>query len=169
MHPRPYFRERSYILVCICVSWLYNHVQEKDSLNSIIDLIERCHPNVVLVEKTVSRDIQESILSKGMTLVFDMKLHRLERVARCTSSPILSTDMLIGQKLKQCDSFHIEKFVEEHAAFGEGGKRPSKTLMFLEGCPTRRGCTVSFFSPCLFLVWYTAFYIIMVYIMVEFH
>ncbi|KAM7515190.1 hypothetical protein LguiA_004773 [Lonicera macranthoides] len=116
--------------------------QEKDSLNSIIDLIERCHPNVVLVEKTVSRDIQESILSKGMTLVFDMKLHRLERVARCTGSLILSTDLPIGQKLKQCDSFHIEKFVEEHAAFGEGGKRPSKTLMFLEGCPTRRGCTI---------------------------
>uniref|UniRef100_A0A5B7CCC5 1-phosphatidylinositol-3-phosphate 5-kinase n=1 Tax=Davidia involucrata TaxID=16924 RepID=A0A5B7CCC5_DAVIN len=116
--------------------------QEKDSMKSIIEMIEMCHPNVVLVEKAVSRDILESILAKGMTLVLDMKLHRLERVARCTGPSILSSDILTGQELKQCDSFHFEKFVEEHNASGEGGKRPSKTLMFIEGCPTRRGCTI---------------------------
>lgn len=116
--------------------------QEKDHLNSVIEMIEMCHPNVVLVEKSVSRDVQESILSKGMTLIFDMKLHRLERVARCTGSQIVSSDTLMNQKLKQCDSFHIEKFIEEHAAVSEGGKQPTKTLMFLEGCPTRLGCTI---------------------------
>ncbi|CDP19435.1 unnamed protein product [Coffea canephora] len=116
--------------------------QEKDSMRAIIDVIDMYQPNVVLVEKTVSRDIQESILAKGMTLVLDMKLHRLERVARCTGSPILSPDSLVGQKLRQCDSFHFEKFVEEHAVIAETGKKPSKTLMFLEGCPTRLGCTI---------------------------
>lgn len=112
-------------------------------MKSLIEMIEMCHPNVILVEKSVSRDVQESILAKGMTLVYDMKLNRLERVARCTGSPILSSDALMSQKLKQCDSFHIERFVEEHAGLGEGGKKPSKTLMFIEGCPTNLGCTVS--------------------------
>ncbi|XP_052201496.1 putative 1-phosphatidylinositol-3-phosphate 5-kinase FAB1D [Diospyros lotus] len=116
--------------------------QEKDSLRFIMEMIEKCHPNVVLVEKTVSRDIQESILAKGMTLVFDMKLHRLERVARCTGSQILSTDVLAGQKLKRCESFHFKKFIEEHNGSVDGGKWPSKTLMFIEGCPTRLGCTI---------------------------
>ncbi|XP_011038183.1 PREDICTED: putative 1-phosphatidylinositol-3-phosphate 5-kinase FAB1D [Populus euphratica] len=116
--------------------------QERDNLKSLVETIEMCHPNVVLVEKSVSRDVQESILAKGMTLVYDMKLHRLKRVARCTGSPILSSDALISQKLKHCDSFHIEKFVEEHAGVGEGGKKPSKTLMFIEGCPTHLGCTI---------------------------
>lgn len=111
-------------------------------MKAIIDVIDMYQPNVVLVEKTVSRDIQESILAKGMTLVLDMKLHRLERVARCTGSPILSPDSLVGQKLRQCDSCHFEKFVEEHAVIAETGKKPSRTLMFLEGCPTRLGCTV---------------------------
>lgn len=96
----------------------------------------------------MSRDVQESILNKGITLVFDMKLHRLERVARCTGSPILSCDTLAAQKLRQCDSFHIEKFIEDHATSREGGRKPNKTLMFIEGCPTRLGCTVSEFSPC---------------------
>lgn len=116
--------------------------QEKNRLKSILEMIDISHPNVVLVEKTVSRDIQESILPKGMTLVSDMKLHRLERVARCTGSPILSTDILAGQKLKHCDYFHFEKFVEEHNASIDSGKKPSKTLMFIEGCPTRLGCTI---------------------------
>ncbi|OMO49729.1 Chaperonin Cpn60/TCP-1 [Corchorus capsularis] len=122
--------------------------EEKGRLNSFIEMIDMCQPNVILVEKTVSRDVQECILAKGITLVFDMKLHRLERVARCTGSQIIPYDTLINHKLKQsdsfkqCDSFHIDKFVEEHACFGEGGKRPSKTLMFLEGCPTRLGCTI---------------------------
>ncbi|XP_057973777.1 putative 1-phosphatidylinositol-3-phosphate 5-kinase FAB1D isoform X2 [Malania oleifera] len=116
--------------------------QEENSLNSVVEMIEMCHPNVVLVEKTVSRDVQEFILKKGITLVFDMKLHRLERIARCIGSPISSSDTLMGHKLKQCEYFHFEKFIEEHATSGEGGKRPSKTLMFLEGCPTRLGCTI---------------------------
>ncbi|KAK7285579.1 hypothetical protein RJT34_20355 [Clitoria ternatea] len=116
--------------------------QEKDDLKYKMDRIEICHPNVILVERTVSRDIQESILVKGMTLVLDMKLHHLQRVARCTGSPILSCDDLNGQKLRHCDSLYFEKFVEEHDGAVEGGKRPIKTLMFIEGCPTRLGCTI---------------------------
>ncbi|XP_047959358.1 putative 1-phosphatidylinositol-3-phosphate 5-kinase FAB1D [Salvia hispanica] len=116
--------------------------QEKDNLKTIIDMIDMYHPNVILVEKSVSRDIQESILAKGITLVFDMKLHRLERVARCIGSPILASEVGIGQRLRQCDSFHIEKFVEEYAPPKEGGKKQSKTLMFLEGAPTRLACTI---------------------------
>nr|GMD77994.1 putative 1-phosphatidylinositol-3-phosphate 5-kinase FAB1D [Ipomoea batatas] len=116
--------------------------QEKEGLKSFVEILEKYHPNVVLVEKAVSRDVQESILQKGITLVFDMKLHRLERVARCTGSPILSCDTLAAQKLRQCDSFHFEKFIEEHAISREGGRKPNKTLMFIEGCPTRLGCTI---------------------------
>ncbi|KAI3784276.1 hypothetical protein L1987_43372 [Smallanthus sonchifolius] len=116
--------------------------QEADRVNHLIGMIEKLNPNVVLVEKTVSRDIQESIFSKGMTLVLEMKEHRLERVARCTGSPILSSDNLNDQKLRQCESFYFEKIVEEHADLSESGKKPKKTLMFIEGCPKRMGFTI---------------------------
>lgn len=112
-------------------------------MKPVVDIIEASKPDVMLVEKSVSRDIQKSILDKGVTLVFDMKLHRLQRISRCIGSPIFSVDSLSSQKLKHCDSFRIEKIVEEHNAVGEAEKKPTKTLMFLEGCPTRLGCTVS--------------------------
>ncbi|KAJ0960018.1 hypothetical protein J5N97_000212 [Dioscorea zingiberensis] len=117
--------------------------QEKDSLKSIIEMIETCQPNVVLVEKTVSRDIQESLLTKGITLAFDMKLTRLERIARCTGSEIISSaDIVMKPKLKQCEYFHIEKFTEDYNCSGESGRRSIKTLMFLEGFSKPLGCTI---------------------------
>lgn len=111
--------------------------------------MEICSPNVIMVEKTVSRDIQELLVKEGCTLILDMKLSRLQRIARCTGSPIISfPEVLDKPKLKQCDYFHTEKFIEEHNISSEGGKRLSKTLMYLEGFPRPLGCTVCVLSYC---------------------
>ncbi|KAH9610865.1 hypothetical protein KSS87_019087, partial [Heliosperma pusillum] len=117
-------------------------VEDKDNLDDLVENLKACHPNVILVEKSASRDVLQKVLDLEVTLVLDMKLNRLERVARCTGSLILSSDKPFSAKLKQCESLYFEKFVEEHAIVGEGGKKPCKTLMFLEGCPTRLGCTI---------------------------
>ncbi|KAJ0235498.1 putative 1-phosphatidylinositol-3-phosphate 5-kinase FAB1D [Hirschfeldia incana] len=115
--------------------------KDKDYVKPVVDIIEALKPDVMLVEKSVSRDIQLAI-KEEVTLVLDMKLHRLERISKCIGSPIIPLDALSSQKLKHCDSFRIEKIVEEHNAVGEAEKKPTKTLMFLEGCPTRLGCTI---------------------------
>jgi 1-phosphatidylinositol-3-phosphate 5-kinase len=110
----------------------------------IMQMVETCQPNVILVEKTVSRDIQEILLKKNIALVLDMKLNRLKRISRCTGSTVTSfSDVLKDPKLKSCESFRIERFAEEHNSAGEGGKKTAKTLMFLEGFPRPLGCTVS--------------------------
>lgn len=109
----------------------------------VVAVIEALKPDVMLVEKSVAREIQLSILEKKVTLVLDMKHHRLQRISRCIGSPIMPLDSLSSKKLKHCESFRIEKIVEEHNAAGDAEKKPTKTLMFLEGCPTRLGCTVS--------------------------
>ena len=122
-----------------------DYYQEKDHLEkSVCKMMQICRPNVVMVEKTVSRDIQELLLEEGVTLVLDMKLNRLQRIARCSGSPILSfSEVLSKPKLKQCDYFHIKKVTEEHNHTVEAGKRQSKTLMYLEGFRKPLGCTVS--------------------------
>ncbi|XP_048495881.1 putative 1-phosphatidylinositol-3-phosphate 5-kinase FAB1D isoform X2 [Beta vulgaris subsp. vulgaris] len=121
----------------------FNSMISEDKVNwdDLMQNLQACQPNVILVEKSASRAVMEKILQMGVTLVLDMKLNRLERVARCTGSPILSCDVTFSQELRHCESLYFEKFVEEHTVVPEGGKKPSKTLMFLEGCPTRLGCT----------------------------
>uniref|UniRef100_A0A0E0LZ56 PIPK domain-containing protein n=1 Tax=Oryza punctata TaxID=4537 RepID=A0A0E0LZ56_ORYPU len=82
--------------------------QENDHLEKILsDVITKCKPDAILVEKAVSRN------------------------------NVLATPNLI----KQCESLHFEKFIEEHNITG-GGKRSAKTLLFLEGFRKPLGCTI---------------------------
>ncbi|KAM7459316.1 hypothetical protein LguiA_036310 [Lonicera macranthoides] len=117
--------------------------QEMDHLKMAVAKIDAHHPNVLLVEKSVSRFAQEYLLAKDISLVLNIKRPLLERIARCTGAQIVpSIDHLTSQKLGYCDSFHVEKFLEEHITAGQGGKKLTRTLMFFEGCPRPLGCTI---------------------------
>lgn len=89
-------------------------------------------PDLVLVQKSVSRIAQELFNLMGMTLVLNVKASVLERIARCTGAEILtSVDAHMGKTvLGTCEQFYVEKF-------------GNKALMFFEGCPVpERGCSV---------------------------
>ncbi|MCO5576655.1 hypothetical protein L7F22_030470 [Adiantum nelumboides] len=117
--------------------------QEKDHLSMTASRIEAHHPNIVLVEKTVSRQAQERLLSKEISLVLNVKKPLLERIARCTGAEIVpAPDQIIKARLGLCDLFHVEKFVEDLGSAGQAGKALTKTLMFFDGCPRPLGCTV---------------------------
>ncbi|TXG61716.1 hypothetical protein EZV62_013079 [Acer yangbiense] len=117
--------------------------QEMDHLKMAVAKIDAHHPNVLLVEKSVSRYAQEYLLAKDISLALNIKRPLLERIARCTGAQIVpSIDHLTSQKLGYCDTFHVEKFLEEHGSAGQGGKKLTKTLMFFEGCPRPLGCTI---------------------------
>ncbi|XP_050368282.1 1-phosphatidylinositol-3-phosphate 5-kinase FAB1A [Argentina anserina] len=117
--------------------------QEMDHLKMAIAKIDVHHPNVLLVEKSVSRYAQEYLLAKDISLVLNIKRPLLERISRCTGAQIVpSIDHLTSPKLGYCDMFHVEKFLEVHGSAGQGGKKLTKTLMFFEGCPKPLGVTI---------------------------
>ncbi|KAL0326909.1 UNVERIFIED_CONTAM: putative 1-phosphatidylinositol-3-phosphate 5-kinase FAB1C [Sesamum angustifolium] len=117
--------------------------QEKDHLKMIVSKIEAHRPNVLLVEKSVSSFAQEQLLAKDISLVLNVKRPLLERIARCTGAIITpSTDHISTTRVGHCELFHLEKISEDHEPVNQFNRRPSKTLMFFEGCPRRLGCTV---------------------------
>ncbi|KAI4377823.1 hypothetical protein MLD38_015397 [Melastoma candidum] len=117
--------------------------QEMDHLKMAVAKIDAHHPDVLLVEKSVSRRAQEYLLAKDISLVLNVKRSLLERIARCTGAQIVpSIDHLTSPELGYCESFHVDKFMEEHGTTGQGRKKMAKTLMFFEGCPKPFGCTV---------------------------
>ncbi|KAL9269128.1 1-phosphatidylinositol-3-phosphate 5-kinase FAB1B-like protein [Drosera capensis] len=125
--------------------------QEMDHLKMAVAKIDAQHPDILLVEKTVSRFAQDYILGKSISLVLNIKRPLLERIARCTGAQVVpSVDHLSSQKLGYCESFHLEKFVEEHGTAGQGGRKLMKNLMYFEGCPKPLGCTV---SPSNLILW----------------
>ncbi|KAK3040728.1 hypothetical protein RJ639_029250, partial [Escallonia herrerae] len=123
--------------------------QEIDHLKMVVSKIEAHHPNVLLVEKSVSSYAQEYLLAKEISLVLNVKRPLLERIARCTGALITpSIDRIFKTRLGHCELFRIEKVSEEHDAANQFSKKPSKTLMFFEGCPWRLGCTVLLKGSC---------------------
>ncbi|CAH9104890.1 unnamed protein product [Cuscuta epithymum] len=118
--------------------------QEKDHMKTIVSKIEAHHPNVVLVEKSVSSYAQELLLAKEISLVLNVKRPLLERIARCTGAFITpSIDKIAMARLGHCELFRLEKVYEEHeASNNQSNKKPPRTLMFFDGCTRRLGCTV---------------------------
>uniref|UniRef100_A0A5B6ZR21 1-phosphatidylinositol-3-phosphate 5-kinase n=1 Tax=Davidia involucrata TaxID=16924 RepID=A0A5B6ZR21_DAVIN len=117
--------------------------QEIDHLKMIVSKIESHRPNVLLVEKTVSSYAQEYLLAKEISLVLNVKRPLLERIARCTGALITpSIDNIPTTQLGHCELFRLERVSEELETVNQFNRRPSKTLMFFEGCPRRLGCTV---------------------------
>ncbi|KAF3780932.1 1-phosphatidylinositol-3-phosphate 5-kinase [Nymphaea thermarum] len=117
--------------------------QEMDHLKMAVAKIDSHQPDILLVEKSVSRFAQDYLLAKDISLVLNVKRPLLERIARCTGAQIVpSIDNLSQQKLGTCESFHVDKFIEEHGSAGQAGKKLLKTLMFFEGCPKPLGCTI---------------------------
>eukprot|EP00850_Spirogloea_muscicola_P003685 SM000015S01185 [mRNA] locus=s15:293391:303876:+ [translate_table: standard] len=144
---------------------------ERDHLNMTVARIEEHQPSVLLVEKTVSRFAQERLLKKEITLVLNVKMSLLQRIARCTGAQVVpSTDHLMSPKVGHCEVFFVEKFEEDcfggGASVGAGAsaalplssqscdeasifgaaRRAGKTLMIFEGCPRPLGCTVLLFG-----------------------
>ncbi|XP_050135002.1 1-phosphatidylinositol-3-phosphate 5-kinase FAB1B-like [Malus sylvestris] len=117
--------------------------QEMDHLKMAVAKVDAHHPDVLLVEKSVSRYAQEYLLAKDISLVLNIKRPLLERIARCTGAQIVpSIDHLSSQKLGYCDLFHVERFMEDLGSASQGGKKLVKTLMYFEGCPKPLGCTI---------------------------
>ncbi|KAF7813970.1 1-phosphatidylinositol-3-phosphate 5-kinase FAB1B [Senna tora] len=117
--------------------------QETDHLKMAVAKIAKHSPDVLLVEKSVSRYAQEYLLAKNISLVLNVKRPLLERIARCTGTQIApSIDHITAQKVGHCETFHVEKFIEDPGSAGHGGKKTVKTLMFFEGCPKPLGCTI---------------------------
>nr|XP_023014888.1 1-phosphatidylinositol 3-phosphate 5-kinase isoform X1 [Leptinotarsa decemlineata]XP_023014889.1 1-phosphatidylinositol 3-phosphate 5-kinase isoform X1 [Leptinotarsa decemlineata] len=104
-------------------------MQEHEYLRHVAARIVALQPNVVLVQKNVSRLAQDMLRLHNITLVHNVKQSVLERLSRCTQADLVSAvDAHIGRpKLGTCKRFYLKSFDIE-----KGGL---KTLMFFEGLP----------------------------------
>lgn len=81
--------------------------------------IAALRPDLVLVHRNVSRLAQESLNALGITLVLNVKMQVMERVARCTNADILTAiDAHVGTtQLGTCRSFYIREFSLKNGTF----------------------------------------------------
>ncbi|NXN97522.1 FYV1 kinase, partial [Rhinopomastus cyanomelas] len=111
-------------------------LQEREFLKNYVQRVVDVRPNLVLVEKTVSRIAQDMLLEHGITLVINVKPQVLDRVSRMTQGDlVMSMDQLLTKpRLGTCHKFYMQVF--------QLPNDQTKTLMFFEGCPQHLGCTI---------------------------
>ncbi|KAL0963969.1 hypothetical protein UPYG_G00315910 [Umbra pygmaea] len=111
-------------------------LQEREFLKNYVQRIADVRPNLVLVEKTVSRIAQDMLLEHGISLVINVKPQVLDRVSRMTQGDlVMSMDQLLTKpRLGTCQKFCLHSFQLANSEL--------KTLMFFEGCPPQLGCTI---------------------------
>ncbi|XP_062584452.1 1-phosphatidylinositol 3-phosphate 5-kinase-like isoform X2 [Saccostrea cucullata] len=115
-------------------------LQEEEFLRNNITKIAslKPRPDILVVENTVSRLAQEFLLQEGITLIFNVKMSVLERLARFTQACIVpSIDSIVSGPiiLGFCHNFKLCHFTLPH---GE-----TKTMPCFDGCATHLGCTVT--------------------------
>ena len=104
-------------------------LQENDYLGHTVARITALGPDVVLVHRSVSRLAQDRLRECGVTLVLNVKLSVLERIARCTGANIVDTidaHISVRCKLGTCKKFYLRNFPSDKCGV--------KTLMYFEGC-----------------------------------
>lgn len=77
-------------------------------------------PDIVLVHRSVSRLAQDRLRECGVTLILNVKLSVLERIARCTGANIVKTvDAHISARymLGTCKKFYLRNFPNDRSEY----------------------------------------------------
>jgi len=121
--------------------------QDPAYLDILMKKINLVNPDVILINKAVSRKIQEK-LSDKISIVISVKSHSLKRIARCTKSYVLpSTDLIDSQTiLGRCQCFRVEKF-KQNSSNKNSLHVNDYNLMIFEGCNPLLGCTLILSGP----------------------
>ncbi|XP_013887897.1 1-phosphatidylinositol 3-phosphate 5-kinase isoform X2 [Austrofundulus limnaeus] len=148
----PYIKNPRILLLKCSIEYLYREetkftciepivLQEREFLKNYVQRIVDVRPNLVLVEKTVSRIAQDMLLEHGITLVINVKPQVLDRVSHMTQGDlVMSMDQLLTKpRLGTCHKFYLQPFTLANDE--------AKTLMFFDGCPPHLGCSIKLRGP----------------------
>ena len=126
-------------------------LQEREFLSKSVDRIASFQPDVLIVEKSVSQIAKNELLEKGITLVLNLKVNQLDKIARIVQGDVFqnldninfipasgSLHNQAGQSLGFCEQFYC-KFLD-----GFHGVKP---LLFFTGCEKHLGKTIILRGP----------------------
>ncbi|KAI8907211.1 hypothetical protein EDD86DRAFT_192392 [Gorgonomyces haynaldii] len=110
--------------------------QEREHVVNLCARLHALKPDLILVQKSVSRIALDYFLEHNLTVVQNVKISLLEAIARCTNADIIhSIDKLVlSPKMGTCKRFSFKTFMNPELS--------KKTFMVIEGANQEMGCTI---------------------------
>ncbi|CAI5745535.1 unnamed protein product [Peronospora destructor] len=145
--------------------------QEKSYMAILVEKISALEPDVIFVQKTVSRHAQELLCERRISIVLNVKSELLHRIARHTGAEVLTSVDHVdkadpAQVIGSCRTFTVKsipvvpeagllptrKSLQAPAGvFLKASAAPSRlrtdTYLYLDGCDPLNGCTVLITGP----------------------
>lgn len=126
-------------------------LQEHSYVANLVAKIASSGPDVIFVCGSVSSSALELLHEKyHITVVLNVKLSILERIALFTGTSVIQSPEILNQtRIGTCGRFRLQKFaISNDGSASLHGQRSAaaspmtKTLMFIDGCPPTVGCSV---------------------------
>ena len=113
------------------------HLQENKYLQNLVDKVKAFKPDIILVQKSVSRLALEDLYDIGIVVVVNVKPSVMARVSRCTNGEILTSldQLFFNVHLGTCGKFYVRNFTLDSGV--------KKTLMYFDHCEEKLGCVIT--------------------------
>jgi chaperonin GroEL (HSP60 family) len=114
-----------------------------------MDRINQVKPNVIIVEKEISRTVLGEIRKLDITVVTNVKRNSLEKIARCTETLIIPSTNLIEKNfsLGSCKRFFVKlgttKVINQESKI----MTINQSLIYFDGCKPWYGSTICLSGP----------------------
>jgi len=72
--------------------------QEEHYIEILMDRIGQVHPDVIIIEKDISRSVLAKIRMLNITVITNVKRKSIEKIARCTETLIIPSVNLIEKR-----------------------------------------------------------------------
>lgn len=116
--------------------------QEREHLRLSVARILQYNPTLIFVESTVARNAQELLLQAGVTLVLKVKPSLMNHISQLAGADVVRNLADIRpENFGTCEHFFVKTF-KVSSGEGEGAQGKTKTLLFLDGCPYKAGCSI---------------------------
>lgn len=123
--------------------------QENHYIEILMDRINQVKPNVIVVEKEISRTVLSEIRKLDITVVTNVKRKSLEKIARCTETLIIPSTNLIERhfSLGSCKRFYVKlgttKVINQESKI----MTINQSLIYFDGCKPWYGSTICLSGP----------------------
>jgi hypothetical protein len=123
--------------------------QENHYIDILMDRIELVKPNVIIIEKDISRSVLTKIRELNITVITNVKRKEMEKIARCTETLIMPSVNLLEKHINLGSWKLFYQKLGNVKMLKDNSKIMSTTqsLIFFDGCKPWYGSTIWLFGP----------------------
>ena len=125
---------------------------EKGFFKTVAKNILRLQPNVILLEKTIHRNVAEWLKKHNIMIFVKVKRNLISKIARLTRCRIVNDFTKLGdlnpeEYIGKCSNVYVKKMGVFEPKLNEHDSDSTQDILYIEGCNPLYGVTITISGP----------------------